>query len=318
MDKLEERIKASLENPHSEPWFPELTADLAARAWDKLYRDTGLTRDNYSTERVLSRNISAPREIITSLQTCPTGATSSILVETLTPKTLIKYRNQGANFYSPKELLDSTVLWCLADALAIISELPSLMRTVVTLVRCLHVIKPEDADYDVSFSEPHIPFSIFVSVPKKRIANDALRVAEAVVHEAMHVQLTLLQQVVPLTEAVAKKYYSPWRREFRNAEGISHAMYVFTVIDRFLERLELTIPQGGLTANHVQERRREINAQLMDSESFQFSSELTVSGARFVQRLIYSCPPSLRSSRSFSTLPISSSTSLAESLSPDS
>lgn len=320
MDELAERIKASLENPQGEPWFPGLTADLAARAWDNLHRDMGLTPDNYSTERVLSRSISAPREIIASLKTCPTtcATSSQISVEALTPKTLLKYRDKSANFYSQQEILGSALLSCLQDALAIISEVPSLMRTVSMLVRSLHVIKPEDAHYDVSFSEPHLPFSIFVSVPERRIANDNIRVAEAIVHEAMHLQLSFVQQAVPLTESLAKKYYSPWRREFRDAEGIIHAMYVFTVIDRFLEQLALTIPPGGVAADHVQERRGEINVQFIDSESFLSGSELTMSGALFFQRLIHSCRPSCRSSRIFSTLANSSSTSLVESWSPDS
>ena len=77
MDDLAERIKASIENPSGELWFPELTADLTARAWDSLHREFGLTPDSYGTERVLSRNIFAPRKVITSLKTCPSNCATA-------------------------------------------------------------------------------------------------------------------------------------------------------------------------------------------------------------------------------------------------
>lgn len=286
MDNLAEKIKASLGSSNGDPWFPELTADLAARAWASLHRDIGLTSDSYGTERVLSRKIAAPREVITSLTTCPSigAAAPTISIEALTPECAVQYQKQGVIFYAPDEVLSTTIPSCLDDALAIINQVPSLMRTVATVVRSLHVIKPEDADYDVSFSEPQVPLSIFVSVPEKRIANDALRVAEAIVHEAMHLQLTLIEQVVALTSSMSTKYYSPWRREVRNAQGIIHASYVFTVIDRFLAQVSVSIFQGEL-AEHVQKRRDEINMQIKDTESFQASSELTWLGAQFVQRL---------------------------------
>jgi len=66
ISSFEERIRASLVDPRVDPWFPELTDELTTLAWENLRRDIGLTPDNYATARVLSRNISAPREIITS------------------------------------------------------------------------------------------------------------------------------------------------------------------------------------------------------------------------------------------------------------
>ncbi len=289
MDDLAEKIKASIENPNGELWFPELTANLVARAWESLQRDLGLKPDIYGTERVLSRNPSAPREIITYLKTCPSTCPTArtISIEALTPACATQYQKQGVTFYSPDEILRTTILSCIEEALAIINQVPSLMRTVATLVRSLHVIKPADEDHDVSFSQPHVPFSIFVSVPEKRIENDALRVAEAIVHEAMHLQLTLVEQVVPLTTSISKKYYSPWRRENRNAKGMIHALYVFTVIDRFLAQTSWSIPQVEL-AEHLRKRRGEIDIQITSTESFQGSSELTMQGAHFVRTLIHS------------------------------
>jgi len=288
MDDLVEKIKASIENRNSDPWFPELTADLAAHAWDNLHRDIGLTPESYGTERVVSHSISARREIITSLKTCsPTGATArAIAIEALTEKFASEYQKQGVSFYASAEIPDTAVLSCLEDAFAIINQVPSLMRTVVVLVRSLHVIKPEDADYDLSFSEPHIPFSIFVSVPEMRIVNDALRVAEAIVHEAMHLQLTLIESTSPLLLSRSKRYYSPWRKEYRDAEGILHALYVFRVIKRFFEYLSSTEGQPLNVAVYIRNRCDEINRQFEAVRSLRLESDLSRVGACFTQRLV--------------------------------
>ncbi len=298
MDDLAERIKASLENPGGELWFPELTADLTARAWESLHRDLGLAPATYGTERVLSRNLSAPREVITTLKTCPaTCATApAFSIEALTQEFAAQYQKQGVTFYAPDEILHTTILSCIEDALVIIKQVPSLMKSVATLVRSLLVLRPVDEDHDVSFSEPHIPFSIFVSVPEKRIANDGLRVAEAIVHEAMHLQLTLIERVLRLVNNDAGQYFSPWRREFRSANGILHGLYVFSVVDAFLNDTRLMLPIKTQTIHHLINRREEIQRQIAELQSFHKSQRLTELGSMFAQNLIrvdrvMSCAP---------------------------
>ena len=49
----------------------------------------------------------------------------------------------------------------------------------------------------------------------------------------MHLQLSLVERVVPLVLSQRKMYYSPWRDEVRNSEGILQALYVFGVIRLF-------------------------------------------------------------------------------------
>lgn len=285
MDDLAERIEAAIENPDGELWFPDLTADLAARAWESLHRDLGLTTNSYGTERVLFRNLSAPREVVTYLKTFASTCHSAptISIEELTPACAVQYQKQGVTFYTPNEILHSPVLSCIEEALVIINHVPSLMSTVAGLVRSLHVIKPLDDDHDMSFSEPHVPFSIFVSVPEKRIANDALRVAEAIVHEAMHLQLTLVDAALPLVSSTNERYFSPWRDEYRSAEGLVHALYVFRVIDRFMK--ELSQSNNNHAGGYVSGRRREIAEETNQTVSFQSCSELTPIGPAFIRRL---------------------------------
>lgn len=288
MDELAERIRASFENPNSDPWFPEFTGKLTTRAWDGLRRDIGISPSSYGTERVFCRNVSAPRNIITYLKTGPLAGDEgpTIAIEALSEGSAYHYRKAGVGFCSPEEVLNTTVPTCIQEALDIVNQVPSLMTTVASLVRSLHVIRPERADYDVSFSEPHFPFSIFISTPQERIANDALRVAEAIVHEAMHLQLTLIDKISPLTISTSKTYFSPWKKTHRKAEGVLQALYVFRVIEQFFSKLLLLPTAPPHVANHVRERRREIDFQIATLRSFQHCDELTSIGSKFVRSLI--------------------------------
>lgn len=287
MNDLAVRINASLKSPTVELWFPELTAELTRWAWDSLNRDIGLTPDSYGTERILSRNTLAPRHIIASLETSPpNGEASTILVEALTRESARKYQERGIDFYTPDDVVDTTARLCLEEALALINQVPSLMRTIATLVWSLHLIKPEDADHDVSFSEPEVPFSIFVSVPQERIANDTLRVAEAIIHEAMHLQLTLIERVVPFFSSMKDEYFSPWREELRNSQGLLHALYVFRVIDVFFHELLARTPLF-VSSGFVEARRWEIRKQVIDVGSFHLSQDLTPLGKCFARKLLH-------------------------------
>lgn len=289
MDDLAERIKASIENRNADPWFPELTAHLAARAWGRLHRDIGLTHDSYGTERVLSHSVSAPREIITSLKTglstCSTAP--AISIEALSQECAVQYEKQEATFYTPDEILHTTILSSIEEAIAIINQVPSLMRTVAVLVRSLHVIRPEDLDHDVSFSEPEVPFSVFVSVPKKRTENDALRVAEAIIHEAMHLQLTLIEETVALSVPSPREFFSPWRGKYRTAQGVLHGVYVFRVVDQFLRALSFIQKPSAGKLSYLTSRQEQIVVQMGMIRDFEDCSDLTKVGASLAKNLIW-------------------------------
>ncbi|MCI0561779.1 MAG: HEXXH motif-containing putative peptide modification protein [Nitrososphaera sp.] len=288
MDDLSERIRASIENPKSDPWFPELTPDLTASAWDKLSDEIGLTLDSYGTARVLSRVAANPRDIVRSLETCRLncGKAPSISIEALPLEVALRYHKAGITFYSSEDILNTPVLTCVDDALSIINRVPSLMRAVAALVRSFHVIKPKNLNNDVSFSEPEVPFSIFVSVPEERVENDALRVAEAIVHEAMHLQLTAIEKLIPLVNRTRDKYFSPWRMTYRPAQGILHALYVFGVIEEFLNQLTSRTNSANHVRQYADERRADIGSQINAIERFQYAPDLTSMGLCFVKNLL--------------------------------
>lgn len=237
MNKLHSLIISTIQKQNSEPWLPELTEELVNYGWQQLYEKHGLSSKNYSTDAVLNIGLTShPVEPIVTVKPFEKGL-PPINIYPTPDKIASMYADSGAKPYTAEELQNSTILPCLQEALGILAEIPTIYETVSNLMASLHLIKPEDDDFDISFSLPDIPFSIFVSVPSKRMDNDTLRVAEAILHEAMHLQLTLIEQCVPLVIETDEKYFSPWKNEYRHPRGLLHAIYVFCVIKKFFELL---------------------------------------------------------------------------------
>jgi HEXXH motif-containing protein len=291
MSELVERVKDTLENSGNSPWLPRLTDELAEVGWQNLYCEVGLSSINYGTLRVVARDASAPRRIVARL---PLALSADDLghelqVETFDKDFARQYEEAGVRFYSEEEICGIKIIDRLDEAVNILKLVPTLFTTVAALVKSVHLIYASDDDYDVSFSEPHIPFSIFVSFPRLPSQTGALRVAEAVIHEAMHLQLTLIERIVALTTPACRRYYSPWREEYRDVRGVLHALYVFRVIDNFYEEA-VTHPDACdlERSEYIRLRRIEISEQVNAVKSFRDCPELTKLGADFVKCLLRS------------------------------
>jgi HEXXH motif-containing protein len=276
---LIERIESALEHFGNCPWLPDLTGDLVQMGWRVLYQEAGLSPSNYGTSRVIAKSVHAARNLVGHLST-------SLAVEVLDENLADNYKDAGIEFYTVKEIGHSGLLDRVDDAINLIKRVPTLHETVDGLVRSVHLIKPKDDDYDVSFSEPQIPFSIFISIPREPTLACALRISEAIVHESMHLQLTLIERTVPLTISTSQQSYSPWREEYRDTQGILHALYVFRVIDQVLRKLGSTGSPAIDVETYIHDRYCEIASQIREVRSFQHCSELTNIGACFVRRLI--------------------------------
>ena len=286
MNNLAARVDASLRDRNTNLWLPGLATELVETGWRDLRCMSGLTPDTYGTARAIARDSSAPRRIVTRLPVFSGGgvAAGEFQVEALDEVYARGYKQAGVKFYPTEELVAVSVLEQLRGAINILRLVPTLLTTVASLVRTIHVIDPDGDDYDISFSEPHIPFSIFVSVPRGSGVTNPLRVAEAIVHEAMHLQLTFIEKVLPLVQFTGKQHYSPWREEFRNAQGLLHGLYVFCVINEFLRSLPNNLESDLL--DHVEERLSEVRKQVNSVWAFQNSEDLTEIGAHFTRRMI--------------------------------
>lgn len=155
----------------------------------------------------------------------------------------------------------------------------SLRTTVLTLVRSLHVLE-SPRGFDVSFSSPGVPFSVSVSVPEPDERDAVLRLAESIVHEAMHLQLSLIEGVCGLVTAGDTTAYSPWKERDRPVQGVLHGIYVFVVIHQALGELA---EQDVERREYCERRRSEILEELGQLD---LVGGLTEVGADFHHHLI--------------------------------
>jgi HEXXH motif-containing protein len=281
-------IKDALRDLGRCPWLPGLAAELARVGWRHMHDNFGISPSNYGTARILGRSSGAPREILTQLHVA-TGSeclNHVIQLEVLDSEFARGYEEAGVKFFTPDEIRELNVCAILKEAIDLLEFVPSLRNAVGSLVKSLHLIDAGDDSYDVSFSEPQLTFTIFVSVPHSRSTNAVLRVMESIIHEAMHLQLSLVERVIPLIRSEKNSYYSPWRNELRSARGVLHALYVFRVIDCLFDDL---LTHHSLSSEHVEyvrDRRQQIREQISKVRDFTTSPELTQIGRTFVGRLV--------------------------------
>ena len=218
MPSLIEEIEKLSKSP-GRLWFPGLAAKLAAH-WSCL--SPVVSADAYGTHRWLRGDPGAASDVRGMITIA--GRTTG--VEVLPPVT--------AGMFPQLRMVrdpDTAVSAILASAVGLLSRDLGLEESIGSLVRSIHVLRT-DPGYDTSHSDPSIPFSIFVSVPTENERDVVFRVAESVLHEAMHLQLTLMEKSVPMVTC-GSQGYSPWQRRERPVQGLLHGLYVFAVIHQF-------------------------------------------------------------------------------------
>jgi HEXXH motif-containing protein len=135
-----------------------------------------------------------------------------------------------------------------------------------------------------------VPFSIFVSLPLAGARHGALRLAEAVLHETMHLQLSLIERIAPAIRSNDAQLYSPWLQTMRPVQSILHGLYVFAVIDAAHGELANRRRQS-LTPDEVlyfAGRRKDIEQAILQVSAVRESTELTPFGQALVTRLLRS------------------------------
>lgn len=170
----------------------------------------------------------------------------------------------------------------------IFTELPRLWPILSACIERITPIAQDDDAYDVSHSAPELGGLILVSVPHAGVLC-RVRLCEGVLHEAMHVNLTALEEREPLIQ-VREKIFSPWRDREREAGGVLHAVYVFACVSRFFVSL---IEQGCLTEAeglHAHGRIEDINREMGRVDQDHLLNCLTASGAELMQKILTSLP----------------------------
>ncbi len=159
------------------------------------------------------------------------------------------------------------------------------VHTVTGLVGAIHVIEAQGPGYDVSHSEPSIPFSIFVSVPIGE-RHGTLRLAESLLHEAMHLQLTLIERDAPMVLETDATGLSPWQQCERPLAGLLHGLYVFTGIDQWLAQLEAAPSTSSEDRIYLSRRRAQIAQEIAAVATLANAPGLTPIGRHLVRWLL--------------------------------
>ena len=264
-------------------WSGDSVARLSEYAGSELTSRAGLDLDSYGTRRLLQRDPMAVRS--------PVGAWPAIPgfefgVEALPDSLGHLAGNNGAELADTGDVDPEYMVSILRSACGLVSELSSeLTASIRSLLRSVHILDCADPEVDLSFSLPELPHSVFVSVPPAGQADATARLAEAIVHEVLHLQLTLVEGICPIVrpDAEPEFKYAPWRGEVRPLGGVIHGLYVF----RGVEVLWLRASASGRKDVHNFACRRvdEICHQRRQVRAGGFAS-LTTFGQEVLSRLM--------------------------------
>jgi hypothetical protein len=267
--------------PQSESSLPAALRLSGERA---LLRFHELTRKTYTTERFLSDSPTADTLLLKAI----TVESDRLLhCEAASPALVSFCSERGVKLADNVYAEQATKLLEIA-LFDVIKPLPFLWTAISELVWCSHVVLGQDDDYDISFSDPAIPFSVFISAPAQHDRLAVLRVAENLVHETMHLQLTLFEDLCPLIDmASGWSMYSPWKQEQRPAQGILHGLYVFYVLRWMWQQISQTTHRST-DRDFALRRILDIEEEIDAVRALEDSPALTGAGKRFLQELFVS------------------------------
>ena len=260
---------------------------LAPREWMRIEHAFGLSRETYGTGRHVRRDRSAQRRVLGVIPSPPEfGRSGTIVIEELDPGIAAPYRATGLEFATAEDVIRINAVPRLLAALDAIAALPDLAAALGDVLAAVHILKPPGADYDVSHSDPDVPFSAFVGVQLEPGPLDRLRLAEELVHECMHLQLTLHEAQQPLVRGNGELHRSPWKGCQRPTQGLLHGFFVFSALDTFLARFSVAGRLDSMETAHVEARRREIAGDLeIAASALAGSCELTEDGRNLISEV---------------------------------
>ena len=279
---LSREILARAEGP-GERWFPGVGRMLATERWASMAAEIGIGPDEYGTMRYLARDPNAGR-IVTGVvgQTLSSGHQRPVLLEQLQGEPLRRYEALGLGFQND----EAHVAVALDASLDRLAAVPGAAEAVSTVLAIIHVARPEGPEYDLSSSDPDVPFSIIVGVHPSPPPNGDLRLAEGVLHECMHLQLRLLEEVVPLVRGETDRAFSPWQQTSRPVRGLLHGLHVFRAIQDFHRHLLATGSLVPSEREYVARRVEVIEVEVGEIGELSASEDLRPVGKRFVQQLL--------------------------------
>ena len=246
-----------------------------ARLRERVLGDAS-TWQAYSTSRFLD---GSNPNVLSTIEFSGHAVDSAVSVEWLPPVLAARWRNVGLQFASEADLSDMDFRETFVSSLDLIGMDRPLEGTVAGLCRSLHVLIASCRDFDVSYSDPSLPLSVFVSCPLPAERNRVERLAENVVHEALHLQLSLVERVQPLVidGPDEEPVFSPWKDEWRTVRGLVHAVYVFGNLRNFWKGVASKRPESS---SFAQARIQTIDTEMAGAAHLVNNQSLTAAGLR--------------------------------------
>lgn len=263
------------------PVLPDpLVRLLARRRWNEL-KDLGIDPGNYSTAAILA--LSRDAQPVTVAWVPVGGSPDEVAAVERFAVMPSRYVELGLIEATPPP---SRIEAALTEALRLLSLVPWVAGAIAAVVRSIHVLTTDGPAYDVSYSDPDVPFSIFVGVHPEPVPRERLRMAEGVLHEAMHLLLSLVEDVVPLVAGSGELRHSPWQGRPRPAQGILHGLFVFASIRAFMSSPLLIERLEAAEIDHAAERVCVIEEEMRAIADLMQSDDLTDKGREFVAALL--------------------------------
>ncbi len=276
--EISKRILKFIHNPF--PLWDSDIADLVIdHKWDTSLKNIFQNHDKYSITGCILKDETIKEK---ALQLINTGGKIQIAF----PSDSLDgfYNNHGiitedisASFAEKVEKING--------ALNILGEVKPLQSLIFQLVKSVQIIESENPETDISYSHPDIPFSIFFSLCQDNFVISNLRVAESILHESMHLYLTLIENVIPMIKKNDRHlFYSPWRNEERPLRGVLHGLFVFRAILDFYTAIAKSF--GAENRDYILIRVSEIKREFSRITAFPQSEGLTLAGQKLSSMLL--------------------------------
>lgn len=205
---------------------------------------------SYSTSRWL---YGSDPDVLHVIKDSESPGDAGIIIELLPATRTSKWRRIGLRFATGSDVNEMGFMRVLSKSLDIIRLAPSLQGTISGLCRSVHPLLAPRNDLDVSYSDPTLPCSVFVSCPLPTERHHVERLAENLMHEALHLQLSLVELVEPLIKPARheKPVFSPWKGEGRTVQGLVHAIYVFGNLRCFWRLAASILPDPSFARTRI-------------------------------------------------------------------
>lgn len=263
-------------------WENDITKLLVEHKWEELALQSKITPNTYTiTECVIKDKRVAETNL--------TLSDSNYDIKIAVPSYDLKgfYKKHGIE---PVEItIDKSEIEFnkIITALQIFQKIEPIQSFILKIVKSVQLIKAEYSDTDTSYSHPEIPFSIFFSVCDETSIVSDLRVSESILHESMHLKLTLIEDHIDLIELNSNEtFYSPWRDEKRPLRGVLHGMFVFKAIKDFYILIAKEYTLNTIESQFIKCRINEIDKELKLLENFPNTKGLTVYGNLLATKLL--------------------------------